>query len=115
MCAPAATIDRSLAQAASAPQRCGQISQITSDSRHHRRQDPGDRFDGAVKRQLAKHEVTGNRIMRDAADGGKKAKRDRKIEIRAFLDQIGRFQINGYPLRLQGQPDRRQHGPHTFP
>ena len=89
--------------------------QIAGDSRHRRRQDPGDRFDGAVKRQLAKHEVTGNRIMRNAADGDKKAKRDRKVEMRAFLDQIGRCQIDGYPLRRQGQPDRRQRGPHTFP
>ena len=67
-----------------------------------------------MKRQLAKHKVIVNRVMRNAADGDKKAEGDRKVEMRAFLDQIGRCQVDRYPLRRQGQPDRGQRGTDAF-
>ena len=50
-----------------------------------------------MKRQFAKSKMAIDRIMRNAADGDKQAKRDRKIEMRALLDQIGRRQIDRYP------------------
>ena len=35
-------------------------------------------------------------------------------EMRAFLDRIGRCQIDRYPLRRQGQPNRGQRGTDAF-
>ena len=42
------------------------------------------------------------------ADRGEQAERDRQVEMRAFLGQVGRRQIDGDPLGRKRQPDRGQ-------
>ena len=58
-----------------------------------------------MKRQLAKNKMSVYRVGGNAANGDKKAKRDRKVEMRAFLDQIGWRQVDGNPLWRQRQTD----------
>ena len=48
------------------------------------RQDAGDRSDGAIKAEFAQHRKSGQRVMRDGADRGHQAKRDRQVVMAAL-------------------------------
>ena len=49
------------------------------------RQHAGDRRDRAIEAELAEHGEASQRIVRDGADGGHQAERDRQIVVAAFL------------------------------
>ena len=83
-----------------APRRADQVT-AGRHRRHRRRQDTRHRLDGTMKRQFAKHHMPIDGITRNAADGDKKAKRDRQVEMRSFLDDIGRGKIDRDPLWWQ--------------
>ncbi len=100
-----------LAQAASGPQACGQISPspralapIAAGS------DAGHRCDRAVETELAQHREAGERVVRDRADRGHQAERDRQIVVAAFLRQIGRREIDGDAAGRQREPRCDQRG-----
>ncbi len=67
-------------------------------------QHAGDRRDRAVEAELAEHGKTRQRVVRDGADGGHQAERDRQIVVAAFLGQVGRREIDGDAARRQRQP-----------
>ena len=64
-------------------------------------QHAGDRRDRAIEAELAEHGKTRQRIVRDGADRGHQAKRDRQIVVAAFLGQVGWRQIDGDAARRQ--------------
>ena len=57
--------------------------------------DAGDGRDRAVEAELAQHGESGERVMRDGADRGHQAERDRQIVMASFLRQVGGRQIDG--------------------
>ena len=104
------------AQAASAPEACGQdqalADRISSDRGGKGAGDGGDR---AVKRQLAQHAIALDGVMRHGADRGHQPERDREIVVAAFLRQIGGRQIDGDALWRQRQPDGIERAAHALP
>ena len=64
-------------------------------------QHAGDRRDRAVEAELAEHGKARQRVVRDGADGGHQAERDRQIVVAAFLGQVGRREIDGDAARRQ--------------
>ena len=66
-----------------------------------------------MKRQLTKHQRAIKRVARHTAYGHQKTKGDWQIEMRAFLDDIGRRQIDGDAFRWQRQPDGGQRAART--
>ena len=69
-----------------------------------RRQHARHRCDRAVEAELAQDRKAGQRVMRNGADRGHQAERDRQIVVAAFLGQIGRRQIDGDAAGRQRQP-----------
>ena len=75
-------------------------------------QHAGDGCDRAVETELAEHGKTRQCIVRNGADGGHEAERDRQIVVAAFLGQVGRREIDGDAARRQRQArggQRRAH------
>jgi len=70
---------------------------------HRRRQCTGDRSNRAVEIEFADHHIIRQRVTRNGPERGHQAKSDGKIEMRAFLGQVGRGEIDGHPLRRQRQ------------
>ncbi len=54
------------------------------------------------------------RLLIDRADRGEQAERDRKIEMRAFLRQIGGRQVDGDDLGRERKADRTQRPAHPL-
>ena len=93
-----------LAQAASGPQAAGQImpspralAPIAAGST------PATGAIVPSSAEFAQHRVTRERVMRDGADRGHQAERDRQIVVAAFLRHIGRSEIDGDSPRRQGE------------
>ena len=75
-------------------------------------QHAGDRRDRAVEAELAEHGEAGQRVVRDGADGGHQAERDRQIVVAAFFGQVGRREVDGDAARRQREArggQRRAH------
>jgi len=68
-----------------------------------RRQGAGDRGYGAIEIEFADHDIIGQRVTRDGAQGRHQAECDRQIEMGAFLRQVRRGQIDSDFLWRQGQ------------
>ena len=62
------------------------------------RQRAGDRPDRAVERQLAGERHVGERRRRELPGRGEDGGRDREVEARAGLAQVGRGEVGGDPL-----------------
>ena len=58
--------------------------------------------------------MPGQDIRRKDAHGGHDAKRNGEIIMAAFLWQVGRGQVDGDPLRRQGEPNGAEGRPHPF-
>ena len=74
-----------------------------------------DRNQLAVQRQLPQRYLPNYFIGRQNIHRRQNRERDRQVEMRAFLDQVGGRQVDGDPLRGQRQPQRRQRRAHPFP
>ncbi len=72
------------------------------------RQRAGDRGKRAIEIELAEHDITRQRIRRDRTERRHQAERDRKVEMRSFLGQIGGSEIDGDLFRRHGEPGGMQ-------
>ena len=72
---------------------------------HRRRQGPADRHNPPVQTQFTQRGPAVQRIGRDHPHGGQQGKRDRQVEMAAFLGQVGGRQIGDDAPRRQGQAD----------
>ena len=54
------------------------------------------------------------RFLIDRPDRGEQAKRDRKVEMRSFLGQIGRRKVDGDDLWRKREADRAKRTAHSF-
>jgi hypothetical protein len=79
-----------------------------------RQQHAGDTRQRPVQRHLAERGVTGEVFRRHRFHRRQQAQRDRQVEMAAFLDDIGRGEIDGDPPRRQPQAQRGERRPHPF-
>ena len=79
-----------------------------------RGQHTGDRRNRAVEPELAKHGETADRIMRNGADRGHQAERNRQIEMATFLGQIRRRHVHGDAPRGQREAGGDKCGAHAL-
>ncbi len=77
-------------------------------------QHAGRRRDSRVEAQFADDEIVGERLGIDHAHRGEQTERDRQVEMRAFLGQIGGREIDHDPLGRQREPHRRDRPAHAL-
>ena len=73
-----------------------------------RRQRADHRDERAVERELAQRHLRGHLVRGQDLHGGEERERDRQVEVRAFLGEVGGGEVDGDPLRGQ----REAHGGH---
>ena len=92
------------AHAASPPWLAGQISPRSSvEAPIAAGSTPGHRVQSAVQRQLAECRVAVQVLARHHLHRRQHAQRDRQVEVAAFLQQVGRRQVDQHPPRRQRQ------------
>ncbi len=79
-----------------------------------RRQNAGDRGDGAVEAELAQHREAGDGVLRNGADRRHQAERDGQVVVAAFLWQVGGGEIDGDAPRRQRQAGGDQRRAHAL-
>ena len=77
-------------------------------------QHPGDARHRTVERQLAKGGIGGEFIGRQRLHRHQQGEGDRQVEMAAFLQHVGRGEVDGDPLWRQGQAERLQCRAHPF-
>ena len=77
-------------------------------------QDPGDAGQRAVERHLAQGGIAEQLVLRQHLHLGKEPQRDRQIEMAAFLQDVGRRQVDRDAARRQGEAERRQRRAHPL-
>jgi hypothetical protein len=82
---------------------------------HCRRQHARHSGQRAVQPQFAQRHVAGDLVPGQRTHRRQQAERDRQVEVAAFLEQVGRRQIDGDPARRQRQPHRRKRRTHPLP
>ena len=78
-------------------------------------QHAGRRGDAAVQAQFAHHDIARKRFGIDHAHGAQQRQRDRQVEMRPLLGQIGGGKVHGDPLGRQRQADGRDGVAHPLP
>jgi hypothetical protein len=111
----AATISISPAHAASPPQawRADQAA-VVRGGKKPGDQHPCDRCHRAVERQFAECGVGREFVGRQRLHRHQQGECDRQVEVAAFLQHIGRRQIDRDPLWRQGEAKRIQRRAHPF-
>jgi len=79
-----------------------------------RRQHARHRGKPAVQRQLAQGHIAVHLVGRQRPHGGQHAQGDRQVEMAAFLDQVGRRQVDGDALGRQRQAQGVERGAHPL-
>ncbi len=79
-----------------------------------RRQHTGNPAQGTVQRQFTKDRIAGDHVGRQHIQGGQKGQRDRQIVMAAFLQNVGRRQVDGDAFGRQGKSQRMQGGAHSL-
>ena len=77
-------------------------------------QDSGRRRDPPVEPELADRDIMRQRLLIDRTDRREQTERDWKVEMRPFLGQIGRRQIDGDDLGRKREADCGQGAAHAF-
>ena len=111
----AASTSTSPAQAASLPCAAGQIRPLSrADGMERGEQHAGRGGDPPVEAELADRDIMRQALGIGRPDRRQQAQRDRQVEMRAFLGQVGGRQVDGDPLGRQRQADRGQRGAHPL-
>ena len=79
-----------------------------------RREHAGHSRDRPVERQFAQHREAVEGIRGQGADGGHHAESDGKVVMASLLREVGRRQVDGDPLRRQGEAGGDEGGAHPF-
>ena len=82
---------------------------------HRRRERPDHRHQRPVERQFAKRHGLGRHVARHHVQRRQERERDRQVEMRALLRQVGAREVDGDPPRGQRDRERRHGRPHPFP
>ena len=77
-------------------------------------QHPGRRRDPRVEPQLADHDIFGERLDIDHSHRTEQRERDRQVEMRSLLGQVGRGQVHRDPLGRQREPHRGDRAAHPL-
>ncbi len=111
----AASTEMRPAQAASPPCAAGtdqpEIGAGRSDGGG---QHAGDRVQPAIEREFAQRGVLGQVVVADDVHCGQHGQGDRQVEMAAFLQQVGRREIDQHPARRQRQAHRGEGGAHPL-
>ncbi len=96
--------------------RCGGTDEAArcGRRRHRRRQHAGHRQQRAVERELAHRDIGFRLVLRQHAHRRQKPQRDRQVEMAAFLDEVGRREVDRDVARGQRQAHRGQSRAHAF-
>ena len=79
-----------------------------------RRQHTGDAGDGAVEAEFAQRREARQLVRRQYAHGAEHGERDRQIEMAAFLQDVGRRQVDDDALGRQPQADGAERAAHAL-
>jgi len=79
-----------------------------------RREHPADRPQATVQRELADRRVSAERLGRHLPRGGEHGQRDRQVEPRAFLAQLGRRKVDRDPPHRPLELGRGDSGTNAF-
>ena len=77
-------------------------------------QHPGHRIERAIQGKLAQGGELRHVLARQHLHGGQYGERDGQVEMAAFLQQVGRRQVDQHALRRQSQAHGRQRGAHPL-
>ena len=77
-------------------------------------QHAGRGLDARIEAELADRDIFGQGLGIEHPHRDQHAERDRQIEMRALLGQIGGRQVDGDPLGRQRQPDRAERRAHPL-
>jgi hypothetical protein len=80
-----------------------------------RQQHAGHRRQRTVERQFTDREITADLVQRQHFHRGQKPQRDREVEMAAFLEHIGRREVDRDVAGRQREAQRRQRAPHPLP
>ncbi len=90
-------------------------SEIARRSADRGRQHAGDGVQSSIEMQLAQRCVTLHLVARQHVHRGQHAERDRQVVVAAFLQEVGRREIDEEPARRQRETHCGQGRAHPFP